>query len=57
MEEKRPQNVIGTTTYKYDGVTYHTVLNEKDILRKIEETCFCDDDIFISTYPKSGEYS
>ena len=57
MGERRPQEEIGFTSYKYDGVTYHAVVVKKDILRKIEETCFKDDDIIISTYPKSGQYT
>ncbi len=57
MGERGPQEEIGFTSYKYDGVTYHAVVVKKDILRKIEETCFKDDDIFISTYPKSGQYT
>ncbi len=58
MEETVPQVPFGITDkiYKYDGVTFHTFWGQKEILQKIEETCFNTDDIFIATYPKSGMY-
>ena len=56
MEEIKPGRRVGLTTYKYDGVTYHSVVTHKDILQKIEQTYFNAEDIFIATYPKSGTY-
>ncbi len=58
MEETVPQVPFGITDkiYKYDGVTFHKFWGQKEILKKIEQTCFDTDDIFIATYPKSGMY-
>ncbi len=44
-------------TYKYNGITYLPGLTEKNTLKKIEETYFNEEDIFIATYPKSGLYN
>ena len=56
MEEIKPGRQAALTTYKYDGVTYHSTVTPKDTLQKIEKTYFRAEDIFIATYPKSGMY-
>ena len=56
-QPKREERFGGLTpNYKYDGITYQPVLFQKETLKKIEQTNFKSDDIFIAAYPKCGMY-
>ena len=58
MDQPKRQEPFGglALNYKYDGITYHSVLFPKETLKKIEQTNFNSDDIFIAAYPKCGKY-
>ena len=55
-QPKRQERFGGLVPYKYDGITYHSVLFQKETLKKIEQSNFKSDDIFIAAYPKCGKY-
>ena len=58
MDQPKRQERFGglKPNHKYDGVTYHSVLFQEETLKKIEQTNFNIDDIFIAVQPKSGMY-
>ncbi len=59
MDQRKRQEQLGglAPNYKYDGVTYNPVFWPIETLKKIEQTNFNADDIFIAVFPKSGMYS
>ena len=57
MDQPKGQERFGNLSpnYKYDGITYHPVLFQIETLKKIEQTNFKSDDVFIAAYPKCGK--
>ena len=58
MDQPKRQVLFGgaENCYKYDSITYQSVFFQKETLKKIEQTNFKADDIFIAVYPKCGMY-